>query len=261
VPEGHTLHLLAADLAADLLDRPVRVSSPQGRAASIASRLDGRVVTGTEAYGKHLFVDWDTGDVLHVHLGLYGRFERSPSPPAPPRTPNVRIRLTSIVATWDLTGPTACDLVDEAAREALLDRLGPDPLRADADREVAWARLRRRRSSIGAALMDQSLFAGVGNVFRAEVLFTHGIHPETPATAVTREEFDAMWRTLTRMLRLGMKERRIRTVPKAELPRRDDRRPTWVYRQELCRRCSTPVRRWDLAGRWSYACERCQPRP
>jgi formamidopyrimidine-DNA glycosylase len=92
--------------------------------------------------------------------------------------------------------------------------------------------------------MDQTVLAGVGNVYRAEVLLTHGIHPERPVTTLTRDEFDAVWKTLRKLLRKGMKENRIST--------RD------VYRQDACRRCGGPVRRFDLAGRWAYACANCQ---
>jgi endonuclease-8 len=135
-------------------------------------------------------------------------------------------------------------------------------LRKDADPERAWARLRRRKGPVGPALLDQTLFAGVGNVFRAEALFVHGIHPERPIPTLTREEFDALWSTLSGMLRTGLKEGRIMTVDAAELglTRRELTRENgrYVYRQDTCRRCGTPVRRWDLAGRWCYACPSCQ---
>jgi endonuclease VIII len=263
VPEGHTLHLLARDHTRDLGGRPVRVSSPQGRAVALASRLDGRVLTAAEAYGKHLFHHWDgVEDVLHVHLGLFGKITRHASPPPPPATPNVRVRLEGVEWTVDLTGPTVCELLDLEGVERVLARLGPDPLRRDADPELAWTRLRRRRVPVGVAVMDQAVFAGVGNVFRAEALFVLGIHPERPANTITRDEFDQLWSTLTAMLRQALKDRRIVTVAAAELERPKAKllqgEGRYVYRQERCRRCDREVRRWDLAGRWAYACESCQ---
>jgi endonuclease VIII len=111
--------------------------------------------------------------------------------------------------------------------------------------------------------MDQSVLAGVGNVYRAEVLFVHGLHPDVPARDVDRDTWDAMWATLVEWLRRGVKERRIITVDPKEIgvPRSKMRRAdaTYAYHQEHCRRCSTPIRRYDLAGRWAYACETCQP--
>jgi endonuclease VIII len=265
VPEGHTIHHCAKEHRRLLRGKVVRVSSPQGRFAADAALVDGHVLTGTDAFGKHLFHDYDNGLSVHVHLGIYGEFHQREVPPPEPR-PTTRMRLVTADGTvcLDLIGPTRCRVVDGVEKRAIASRLGPDPLRRDADPERAWAALRRRRATIGAALMDQSVVAGVGNVFRAEALFVQGIHPQTPATAVTREQFDALWSTLTAMLQRGLKEQRIMTVDEAEVgvARRRDLTPQngrYVYRQEACLRCGTPVRRWDLAGRWAYACESCQP--
>jgi endonuclease VIII len=249
----------------------VRVTSPQGRFVD-AALVDGQVLTGTEAWGKHLFHRYGNGLTVHVHLGIYGEFhEREPE--FEPR-PTTRMRLSAAdgeaggmktAVVLDLIGPTACEVVDHAAMAAITARVGPDPLRKDADPERAWARLQRRKGPIGPALLDQTLFAGVGNVFRAEALFVHGIHPETPIPSITREQFDALWATLTRMLQTGLKEGRIMTVDADEfgLTRRQltGANGRYVYRQESCLRCGTPVHRWDMAGRWSYACERCQAKP
>jgi len=261
VPEGHTVHRLARRHTKLLRGAAVRVTSPQGRFADSAL-VDGQVFTGAEAWGKHLFHAYANGLFVHVHLGIYGEFhEREPGFVARDTT---RMRMATDTVLLDLIGPTACEVVDAARRDEITARIGPDPLRRDADPERAWVRLSRRKGPIGPALLDQQLFAGVGNVFRAEALFVHGIHPETPIPAITREQFDALWATLTAMLRTGLKEGRIMTVDESEfaLRRRDLTRENgrYVYRQEACLRCGTPVRRWDMAGRWSYACETCQPR-
>lgn len=262
MPEGHTVHRLARRHRSLLRGKTVRVSSPQGRFVD-AALVDGHVFTGTEAVGKHLFHYYDNGLSVHVHLGIYGEFhEREPGFVAKQTT---RMRLVADDVVLDLIGPTACAVLDADERAAIVERIGPDPLRKDADPERAWERLRRRKGPIGPALLDQKLFAGVGNVFRAEALFVHGIHPETRCSSVTREQFDALWSTLTRMLEVGVKEGRIMTVDETEfgLRRRDLTRENgrYVYRQEACLRCGSAVRRWDMAGRWSYACEQCQQRP
>lgn len=271
MPEGHTIHRLALDHRRDLAGRPVAVSSPQGRFAEAARRLDGRVLAGTEAYGKHLFYDFGPvsrgrrrgGELVHVHLGLFGKYFRHANPsPAP--GPNVRLRMIGDTVTLDLVGATDCSLIDPAARDAIVARLGPDPLRKDADPERAWEKIRRRRSPIGAALMDQSVIAGVGNVYRAEVLAVHGIHPERPANTIGREQWDSMWSTLVGWLRHGVKDQVIITVdpkivgkPRSRIVKGE---ALHVYKQDGCFTCGGPIRRWDLAGRWAYACETCQPR-
>jgi endonuclease-8 len=272
VPEGHTIHHCAREHRRLLKGRAVAVSSPQGRFSADARLVDGQVLVGTDAFGKHLFHDYANGLSVHVHLGIYGEFHQRETPPPIPRD-TTRMRLLAGPdgeaggregVCLDLIGPTQCHVVDRDEKRAIAAKLGPDPLRKDADPERAWAALQRRKATIGAALMDQGVFAGVGNVFRAEALFVHGIHPETPANQISREQFDALWSTLTAMLRTGLKERRIMTVDAAELglTRRQltPQNGRYVYRQEHCLRCGTPVRRWDLAGRWSYACETCQPR-
>lgn len=262
MPEGHTIHRLALDHRRALASGPLSVTSPQGRFAAAARLLDQRVLEQVEAYGKHLFYDFGGGDLIHVHLGLFGRFLHHPPPPPEPR-PTVRLRLSGLRATFDLVGATECRLVDPAVRQAIFARLGPDPLRPDAEPEEAWRRLRRRRIPIGVALLDQSVISGIGNVYRAEILNVHGIHPEIPANLVSREQFDSMWCTLAGWLRHGVKDQVIITVEPRELGKARSRivkgEALWVYKKDRCRRCGGPVRRWDLSGRWAYACETCQP--
>lgn len=263
MPEGHTIHRLARDHASWFGGHPVSVSSPQGRFPG-AAVIDGRVLEATVAHGKHLFHRYEGDAFVHVHLGLFGKFFARDLPAPEPR-PTVRYRLVTDAHCVDLTGATACELLtpDEVAR--ITDRLGPDPLRKDADPERGWQALQRRSVGIGRALMDQSVLAGVGNVYRAEVLFVHGIHPEVPSKQITHEQWQSMWDTLVAWMRWGVRTNRIVTTDPAEVgrPRSRMRRHerVHVYRQEHCPRCGTPVRRWDLAGRWAYACESCQVPP
>ena len=265
------MHRLASRHTKLLRGQTVRVSSPQGRFTD-AVLVDSQVFRGAEAWGKHLFHSYGNGLFVHVHLGIYGEFHEREPDFEPRGTTRMRVVAdgeAGVISTrdvvLDLIGPTACEVLDDAGRQVIVDRIGPDPLRKDADPERAWAMLSRRKGPIGAALMDQKVFAGVGNVFRAEALFVHGIHPETPIPRISREQFEALWSTLKGMLEVGVKEGRIMTVDANELGLRRHQltreNGRYVYRQEACLRCGTPVRRWDLAGRWSYACETCQPRP
>jgi endonuclease VIII len=256
VPEGHTIHRIATDQTKTLARRPVRLSSPQGRFSAGAALLDTSVLTTIEAWGKHLFYRFEDDRILHIHLGLYGKFWPFVPPPAATHR-QVRIRLVGEAHGYDLTGPTTCEVVGPGERAAVVARLGPDPLRRDADPSTVLARLRRRRGPLGVALMDQSVVAGVGNVYRAEALFVHGIHPERPSHTLTSEEWDQLWLTLVRMLRDGVRQRRIVTVRRD--PRVHDGRDRYVYKQDSCAYCGTAIRRWALAGRWAYACEHCQP--
>lgn len=261
MPEGHTIHRLAQDHASWFAGRKVNVTSPQGRFADAAALLDGTVLTGTDAHGKHLFHHYEDGRSVHIHLGLFGKVLHQTDPAATPRD-TVRYRVRGQEAAIDLVGATACELVTIDEVDAIVARLGPDPIRADADPDRAYAALQRRTVGIGRALLDQQVLAGVGNVFRAEVLFVHGIHPDVPAREISREQWDAIWGTLVAWLRLGVQRQRIVTVDPSETPRSGAaHEATYVYRKQHCPRCGDQVRRWDLGGRWAYACESCQPPP
>ncbi len=248
----------------------VAADSPQGRFAHGARLLDGQRLDDVEAYGKHLFYRWSKGDTLHVHLGLYGKFglfPRLPEAALPPTTAGTRLRLVTDDAVLHLAGPTACDLLDPAGEERILGRLGPDPLRRDGDPERAWRALRRRTIPVSAALLDQSILAGVGNVFRAEALFVTHLAPDRPARDVTRTEFDALWATVGAMLRAGVRAGRIVTVDPADVGVRSRSRiPAterhYVYKRTglPCRRCGTLVRSGTSALRTIYWCPHCQPR-
>ena len=164
MPEGHTLHRLVWLHQRRFAGAPVAVSSPQGRFTGAAS-LTGRVFTRPRG-GKHLFHHYDGGPIVHVHLGLYGTFTEAPVPMLLP-VGQVRMRLVGSQYGTDLRGPTACEVIDEAQVSAILARLGPDPLRRDADPDLAWERIVSPRKPIGALLMDQRVLAGVGNVCTA----------------------------------------------------------------------------------------------
>ena len=257
MPEGHTLHRLARDQA-PLVGRVVRASSPQGRFTEGAGLLDGRTVEEVEAYGKHLWHRY--GDrYLHVHLGLRGFFRHLHQQPLPEPWGQVRLRLDAGSEAWDLVAPMRCEVLDPAERDQLLARLGPDPLRPDADPEEAWRRLSKHRGAVGVALLEQAVIAGIGNVVRTEALAACGIHPRRPSSEVSREDFDCLWSCATAILRRAVDDNRIVTV-EADAADVDESEARYVYKQAVCRRCGTPVQSEDLSGRTAYACPSCQPR-
>jgi endonuclease VIII len=268
VPEGHTLHRLAKRHQKLFARRPVRVSSPQGRFAAAAALLDGRVLTRVEAHGKHLFHTFSRDEIVHVHLGLYGTFDDGESPAPPPRG-QLRLRLEGETHWADLRGPTACDLITRAEARAIRDRLGPDPLRRDFDAERAWARIGRSSSPIATLLMDQKVVAGVGNVYRAELLFRHGLDPQTSGKNLDKGTWDAMAADLVTLMKDGVRTGRIDTVRPEDDPRRKghaarkDRHggEVYVYRRAgmPCHVCGTEVRTVTHQARNLFWCPTCQP--
>lgn len=243
-----------------MVGRTLVVSSPNRRFSSGAAALDGRTLEHMDAWGKHLFYFFDGRRVLHVHLGMDGRFRHHRGAPDTARPParTTWLRAAAPELTFDLSTPKVCELIDVVHQRAIIARLGPDPIRGE-DGPGAFPKVRDSGMPIGVALLDQSLVSGIGNVYRAEILYAHGIHPERPAASITEGEWAAIWATAETMLRAGVRDRgEIRTVDPRDFKVRDRRR-TYVYGQRMCARCGSPVRQWDLAGRVAYACETCQP--
>lgn len=262
MPEGHTLHRLARDQQQMFGGTVVSASSPQGRFADGAAILDGTRFVRAEAYGKHLLQRYDSGALLHVHLGLYGKFSTGHGDPPPPQGA-LRLRLANGEVWTDLRGPIACELVTPADVDALFTRLGPDPLRARADPTLAYQRLGRSRLPIAALLMDQRVLAGVGNVYRAELLFRHRLDPFAPGRSVAEDLWQQMWTDLVTLMRSGVRTGRIVTIREGDRPRRGRLTPAesvYVYRRHgwPCRVCGTEIRTELLAGRNLFWCPYCQ---
>jgi len=164
----------------------------------------------------------------------------------------------------DLRGPTVCEVIEAPEVADVVAKLGPDPLRRDADGAVAWARITKSRRSIGALLMDQTVIAGVGNVYRSELLYRHRIDPYRPGTHVDDGEFDAMWTDLVELMKVGFRRGKIVVVRPEDdhgLASYAPRRPrTYVYRRagEPCRVCGTTIRTAELEGRNLFWCPICQ---
>ncbi|MEV8094844.1 DNA-formamidopyrimidine glycosylase family protein [Kitasatospora sp. NPDC085879] len=268
MPEGHIIHRLARENHRVFADRPVQVSSPQGRFAEGAARLDGRPLDEAEAHGKHLFLGFGD-DWLHIHLGLYGGFTFGTGE-APPPVGEVRLRMAGEDGWADLRGPNTCELLGPGEKQAVHARLGPDPLRPDADPGAAWRRMSRSSTTVAALLMDQKVLAGVGNVYRAEVLFRLGISPHRAGKDVTRAEWDAIWADLVALMHEGAGAGRIDTVRPEHTPEAMGRPPrvddhggeVYVYRRTdmPCLVCETPVRTESLAARNLFWCPGCQQR-
>ena len=267
MPEGHTLHRLAGLLTTAFAGEVVRVSSPQGRFTD-ARQVDGTRMLGATSAGKHLFLEFEGDLFVHVHLGLIGKFDVHEGP-APAPVGQVRLRLTTPSTYADLRGATQCDLVSRERRDAIVGTLGPDPLRPDADPMLAWQRISRSHRPIGDLLMDQAVLAGVGNAYRAEILFRHRIHPLRPGRTLRVGQFRAMWEDLVALMATGVETGRIDTVRDEHTPEEMGRPPrvddhggeVYVYRRagQACHVCGSRIRTQILQGRNLFWCPRCQP--
>ncbi|MDN4596377.1 Fpg/Nei family DNA glycosylase [Leifsonia virtsii] len=323
MPEGHSVHRIARQFAANFVGHRVAVSSPQGRFAADATRIDGHVMTDAKAVGKQMFLEFDNGLWLRVHLGLYGAWDFAGdisidptiasangrmgqtnqrgtdldpildsagenslhSIGAPRRTRlrmaesekveaeitsfppepigQVRVRLLTDTAVADLRGPTACEVLDPAQVDAVIAKLGPDPQVDDGPEaeERFVSIVRRKPTSIALLLMDQSVVSGIGNVYRAELLFRARQNPHTPGKKVPEDTVRALWRDWVHLLRIGVETGQMMTMDDLDdesyrkaMASRDDRH--WVYKREglPCRVCGTNIVMEELGGRKLYWC-------
>ena len=267
MPEGHTLHKLAHDLSDLFGGQVVRVGSPQGRFADSAALLDGTLLVGADAVGKHLFVEFGAGHFVHVHLGLIGKFDVYVVPPGLP-VGQVRLRIATDRGHADLRGAPICELVTQEQVDQIMSKAGPDPLREQQDPDRAWAKIHRSYRAIGALLMDQHVLSGVGNVYRAELLYRHKLHPLRPGNTLRKSQWDAMWADLVGLMAEGVVTGRIDTVRPEHTPEAMGRPPrvddhggeVYVYRRTGmdCLVCGSHVRTAVLEGRNLFWCPRCQ---
>lgn len=185
----------------------------------------------------------------------------------PPVVGAVRLRLLTEVTCADLRGPTTCALQTPDEVAATIAKLGPDPLVDDvaAAEERFVATVRRKPTPIGLLLMDQAVVSGIGNVYRAEILFRARQNPHTPGRDVPEEVVREMWRDWVRLLAVGVETGQMMTMddldPEAyrrAMAHRDDRH--WVYHRAglPCRVCGTTVLMEEAAGRKLYWCPSCQ---
>lgn len=333
MPEGHSVHRITRQFARNFVGRTVALSSPQGRFAAGAAQLDGHVMTAARAVGKQMFLEFDNGLWLRVHLGMYGAWDFAGdiimdatiaasngrmgqtnqrgtdlgtpgehdtvldsagensmhSIGAPRRTRvrmaeqekeidqldtfppepvgQVRVRLLTDTVSADLRGPTACEVLDPAQVDAVLARLGPDPQLDDSpEAETRFVQaVRKKPTRIGLLLMDQSVVSGIGNVYRAELLFRAKINPHAPGKSLTEEALRALWRDWAHLLAIGVNTGQMMTMDdlgdddyRLAMKNRADRH--WVYKREglPCRVCGTHITLEEMGARKLYWCPRCQ---
>ncbi len=327
MPEGHSVHRIARQFARNFVGRTVVASSPQGRFAAGASAVSGQNMVESWAVGKQMFIKFESGDWIRVHLGIYGAWdfagsieldatiasangrmgqtnargtvfdtdgENSLSSIGAPRKsrvrmgeqttagrvgesttavfpPNpvgqVRLRLMTDSVCADLRGPTACELLTEEQVLGVIARLGPDPQHDSGKlaQEKFVERLRKKSTPVGVQLMDQSVVAGIGNVYRAEILFRAWIDPYKPGNKLSLDEANALWKDWVKLLAIGVETGQMMTMDglrgkkwEAAMANRADRH--WVYKRDglSCRKCGTNIRLDMMASRKLYWCPSCQ---
>jgi len=246
MPEGNEIHRWAERHMAAFGGRTVRVDGPQGRFTD-SDVIDGRKLQRVMAVGKHLGYDFGKDRILHVHLGLQGDFTEG-SGPLPAVRGALRLRMWNAEAVkkpagpdaskphrwyseddgtdnlapkaiaWvELRGPMDCTVYSQEMWEKLLKRLGPDPLNGDGPERFV-EKVKKSKKAIGELLMDQSVTAGVGNIFRAELLFRAKLNPFTLGKEVEESTLRSIWKDAGILMKAAMVDRRIVTTKPWDRP-------------------------------------------
>ncbi len=292
MPEGNEIHRWAERHFAAFGGRAVRVDGPQGRFTD-AAVIDGRKLQRVMAVGKHLGYDFGKDRILHVHLGLQGDFTEG-SGPLPAVRGALRLRMWNAAAVkrpagpdaskphrwyseddgsdnlapekvaWvELRGPMDCTIYSQEMWEKLLMRLGPDPLNGDGP-ERFFERVRKSRKTIGELLMDQSVAAGVGNIFRAELLYRARLSPFTSGSKIEERTLRSIWKDAGVLMKAAMVDRRIVTTMPKDRPHTKGQalkeEAHYVYRRQgrPCFVCGTKILTEVMAGRNLFWCPVCQ---
>lgn len=263
MPEGHSIRHLADIHHGAFVGTKVQVSSPQGRFVEGAAVIDGKEMTATSAKGKHLFLHFGD-DIVHIHLGLYGWFSTRKNKGQVP-SDSTRLRICNEKYLSDLTGPTACEIMDHDATQTKKAKLGEDPIDDAANPQIVWQKIKKSKTAVGKLLMDQAVIAGIGNVYRAEILFMNNVSPFMLGRDLDEQRFHSMWKDSVELLKLGSIDGKIKTVREEHLTNDEVKlhgctQTSYVYKRtgNPCRKCGTNVMSDDMNGRTIYWCPSCQ---
>jgi endonuclease-8 len=256
MPEGDTVFRTARQLDDTLAGRVLTETDfrvPRYAAAD----LTGQAVTGVIPRGKHLLIRTADGQSIHSHLRMDGSWRIRPGGRPAPRDFRVRVVLAN--GEWQAVGSllSMVEILPTSEEDRLVGHLGPDLLGPDWDAAEAVRRLAQDPARpAGAAILDQRNLAGIGNVYKCEVLFLRGVSPWSPV----RQAGDLIRMvTLARQL-LDANKGRIGQVTTGMTGRG---RETWVYGRggSPCRRCGTPIRKQVGTAqeeRITFWCPACQ---
>jgi endonuclease-8 len=262
MPEGNEVHRFRDRQWATFAGRVLHADSPSGQFVD-AALLDGRKLGGIIAHGKHLGYDFGRDLILHVHLGRFGDFTEGTMPLIEPKGA-LRLRIWTKSDWLELRGPSDCSIYDQERWESLLARLGPDPLEKGADPKSAFAAILASKAPIGLLLMDQSVLSGIGNIYRAELLYRARLSPFRAGKNIDAKTLAAIWKDATRLMADGMIDRRIVTTRRKDRPHprgpaeRDEVHYVYRRRGKPCLVCGTAVKSEEMAGRTLYWCPVCQ---
>lgn len=264
MPEGDTVHRIAEVLAREVTGRTVDRLELKGQGPIL--ELAGATVESVEPAGKHMLIHLSGGWSLRIHLGMKGKWRRQHVRQRRPAGATLVMELGDTAYVCYRAYRAEAMRTTAVRSHARLARLGPDLLRDPPDLDAALRRARQPAHGgreIGDLLMDQRVAAGIGNVYKSEVLFEEGVHPRTPVRELDDGTIRSLFDTASRLMRGNLGARRRTHVPLQRRPTPSSER-LWVYgrRGKPCLECGTRIERFlqgDMA-RSTYYCPACQAR-
>ena len=242
-----------------------RLTRPDDPVA-VAAELQGEVVVSVERRGKYLVVRFESGRVLLIHLRMTGSLlllRNGTAPEDPYRRAVVTLDNDSDVAYRDVRRFGTWLLLEPGELEPYLAaRVGEELLDRRLSAQMLERLLERRRAPIKAVLLDQRVFAGVGNIYADEALWWGRIHPLRPAASLDRSELRALLRGVRKSLMHGIARQgaTLRDYRGADGRAGSMQREFRVYGRlgEPCTRCGMPIEKTRAGGRGSWYCPNCQ---
>jgi endonuclease-8 len=269
MPEGDSIHNLAARLAPRLVGRAVRAFAAHDIADAVAATLVGHTIVAVEARGKNLLVRFDDERLLHIHLRMLGRvrLERPRSAYWRPRTVPHQLRLDveGAVVVGDRIPVLRLLRPGADLRAPELARLGPDLLAPELDAAECARRLRALGARpIGEALLVQRALAGIGNIYKSETLFLEKVDPRTPVAALDDARLLGLVTRASRLMKANLGNG-ARVTRASAAGRRGGGARFWVYGRagRACFTCAATIARIMQGappGRSTYHCPTCQTR-
>jgi len=224
-----------------------------------SSRLIGETITGVGRRGKYLLFSLTGGQTLVVHLKMTGSLWLTP----PDRFIRAVIHLDGGAKIYfrDPRKFGVMWLVED--KNTVADKLGPEPLEADFTAETLAKALAKRKAPIKALLCDQSVIAGIGNMYADEALFLAKIHPMRPGGSLSKKEIERLHQAIRQVLTNGINDKGASTDtyfrPDGQIGTAHFRFRVAHRRGESCPICDTPLQRLPVRNRGSYFCPKCQP--
>jgi len=231
--------------------------------AELRQRITGKQITGISRHGKYLVLSLGGDDLLVMHMKMTGSLLVGHNSMEAPKYTRAVIHLDNDTSIFFVDPRKFGAMWLTQDRNSVLNKLGPEPLEPGFTPQFLAGLLKNRTAPVKALILDQSLIAGIGNMYADEALFAAGIHPLRPGGSLSREEAERLTAAIKQVLRSAIRNKGASIVnyfrPSGETGTAHFEFKVAHGRRKTCHKCGTPIERITVRNRGSYFCPRCQP--